>query len=55
VWNVALVKGAREEQGSQRTLTETDQTSYASTKKPVVTVNKVSIMLKEKFYSKTTG
>jgi len=33
VWNVALVKCTREYQGSQRTLTETDQTSYVSTKK----------------------
>jgi hypothetical protein len=42
VWNVALVKGTREEQGSQRTLTETDQTSYVSTKKntTVATDNK---------------
>jgi len=53
VWNVALVKGTREQQGSQRTLTETDQTSYASTKKTQLLRLIIEyILLKETFYSK---
>jgi len=53
VWNVALVKGTREYQGSQRTLTETDQTSYVSTKKTQLLRLIIKyILLKEKLQQK---
>jgi hypothetical protein len=54
VWNVALVKGAREELGSQRTLTERDHTSYASTEKSQIlaTDNKIYIVKRKTLQQK---